>query len=43
MLFLQAPVLRTWYNVLEKTIGTLGKTVGLRKMIVDQVGAILTH
>ncbi|GIY83892.1 protein Mpv17 [Caerostris darwini] len=32
-----APVLRTWYNVLEKSIGTLGKTAGLRKMMVDQV------
>ncbi|KAG8183471.1 hypothetical protein JTE90_002853 [Oedothorax gibbosus] len=32
-----APVLRTWYNVLEKAIGTVGKTVGLRKMLVDQL------
>ncbi|CAL1263474.1 unnamed protein product [Larinioides sclopetarius] len=32
-----APVLRTWYNILEKTITTVGKTVGLRKMLLDQM------
>ncbi|GFQ98627.1 protein Mpv17 [Trichonephila clavata] len=32
-----APILRTWYNVLEKTMGAVGRTVGLRKMMVDQL------
>ncbi|GFU54388.1 hypothetical protein NPIL_471101 [Nephila pilipes] len=35
--FFVAPILRTWYNVLEKTMGTVGKTVGLRKMVPDQL------
>ncbi|XP_035220781.1 protein Mpv17-like isoform X2 [Stegodyphus dumicola] len=30
------PVLRVWYNVLEKGIGTIGRTAGLKKMLIDQ-------
>ncbi|KFM65049.1 Tigger transposable element-derived protein 2, partial [Stegodyphus mimosarum] len=31
------PVLRVWYNILEKGIGTIGRTAGLKKMLIDQV------
>ncbi|XP_055930386.1 protein Mpv17-like isoform X1 [Argiope bruennichi] len=32
-----APVLRTWYNILEKAITSVGRTVGLKKVLLDQM------
>lgn len=37
LILLQAPVIRTWYIVLERKFGAIGKTTGLKKMLCDQV------
>lgn len=33
---LQGPVFRTWYGILNKYIGSQGKSVAVKKVIVDQ-------
>lgn len=32
----QGPALRTWYGVLNKHIGSQGKTVAIKKVLIDQ-------
>ncbi|XP_012278559.1 protein Mpv17 isoform X2 [Orussus abietinus] len=35
--FLMGPAIRTWYGILDKRIGSKGKTVILKKVVCDQL------